>query len=353
MSQHDPIAVKRQALLRELIGEEMPRLWCPPLTHYAADGALDRARMAAHWASTITNVRAFLVPGSTGDGWEMSEDEIRALLDFALDLAAQHRAVLLVGVLKTDVPSMLAAIRETLQHLQQKSGCRDSIEALKRSRVCGFTVCPPRGAKLTQDEIQAGLESVLDLGLPTAIYQLPQVTQNEMSPALIARLSERYANFIVLKDSSGGDRVALADRGQSGVFLVRGAEGRYAEWLRESGGPYHGLLLSTANCFSAPLKRIMTLLQEGRAEDAVDMSARLTRVVEQVFDLVKGLPKGNPFTNANKAMDHFMAYGRKARRLPPPMLHAGVRLPEDLIQSVGAVLEEADLIPQRGYMEGY
>ncbi|MDJ0616536.1 MAG: dihydrodipicolinate synthase family protein [Calothrix sp. MO_192.B10] len=350
MWQHPKISQQRQHLLRELVGEEMPRLWCPPLTHYTWDGALDKERIAAHWASMLPHVRAFLVPGSTGDGWEMSDNEIKTLLDFAIELAGKFNALLLIGVLKTDVSSMCEGISQTLTMLQQKAGVEDPTKALKQSRVCGFTVCPPRGADLTQEQIQAGMETVLALGLPTAIYQLPQVTANEMSPALIARLAQYYPNFILFKDSSGSDRVALEDKNQSGVFLVRGAEGHYAEWLRSSGGPYHGLLLSTANCFSPQLKAIVALLQNGKNKSAKNLSDQLTQVVDLVFKLVSNLPQGNPFTNANKAMDHFMAYGLQAERVLPPMLHTGIRLPENVIREVGEILKNAQLIPKTGYL---
>ena len=194
---HKEISEKRKNLLRKLFGGEIPRLWCPSLTHYTSDGTLDKERMAAHWASMLANVRAFLVPGSTGDGWEMSDDEIKALLDFAIELAGKLDALLLVGVLKTDVSSMCEVISETMAMLKQKAGVEEPTKVLKQTKVCGFTVCPPRGADLTQAQIQANLETVLELGLPTAIYQLPQVTGNEMSPALIAQLAQRYANFVL------------------------------------------------------------------------------------------------------------------------------------------------------------
>ena len=343
------ISQQRQNLLRELAGGEIPKLWCPPLTHYTSDGVLDKERMAAHWASMLPNVNAFLVPGSTGDGWEMSDDERNLLVDFAIELAGKLDALLLVGVLKTDVSSMCEVISETMAMLKQKAEVEEPKKVLKQTKVCGFTVCAPRGADLTQAQIQASLETVLELGLPTAIYQLPQMTGNEISPALIARLVQRYANFVLFKDTSGSDRVALEDRGQSGVFLVGGAEGHYAEWLQESGDPYHGLLLSTANCFSAQLKAIFTLLQEGRSEEAKNLSNRLTQLLDSVFRLVRNLPQGNPFTNANKAIDHFLAYGSEAERLPPPMLHAGIRLPENVIREVGEILKKAQLIPKTGY----
>ncbi len=344
------ISQQRQRLLRELVGEEMPRLWCPPLTHYTSDGALDKERIAAHWASMLPNVNAFLVPGSTGDGWEMSDDEIKELLNFTIKLAGKLDVLLLIGVLKSDVSSMGKAIAEILTMLEQKAGVKDPIGVLKQTKVCGFTVCPPHGIQLTQEQIQADLETVLALNLPTAIYQLPQITANEMSPALIARLAEYYPNFFLLKDSSGSDRVALADSNQSGIFLVRGAEGHYSEWLQESGGPYHGLLLSTANCFSAQLRAIFTLLEDGRIKEAKNLSDRLTQVVDLVFKLVSNLPQGNPFTNANKALDHFLAYGSEADRFPPPMLYSGIRLPEKVIREVGEILKKAQLISKTGYL---
>lgn len=352
MLHHQEILEQRQHLWRELIGAEIPRLWCPPLTHYTADGALDQERMAAHWVSMLPNVRAFLVPGSTGDGWEMSNNEIKILLDFAIELARKLDALLLIGVLKTDVAAMREAIAETLTMLKRKAGVEASMEVLKQTRVCGFTICPPRGANLTQEQIQTDLETILELGLPTAIYQLPQVTENEMSPALVKHLAQNYANFLLFKDSSGSDRVALEDRGQSNVFLVRGAEGDYAEWLQESTGPYQGLLLSTANCFSAQLRAIVTLLQAGKIAEAQNLSVRLTQVVDAVFGLVSHLPQGNAFTNANKAIDHFMAYGSKAEKMPSPMLHSGRRLPEKVIREVGKILSNAKLIPQKGYLHG-
>ena len=50
-----------------------------------------------------------------------------------------------------------------------------------------------------------------------------------------------------------------------------------------------------------------------------------------VFAAAAPLPHGNAFTNANKALDHFMAHGPRARAVTPPRLHSGQRLPGELI----------------------
>ena len=158
---------------------------------------------------------------------------------------------------------------------------------------------------------------VLALGRPTALYQLPQVTQNEMSPATIADLAARFPNFILFKDTSGADRVASAGQDVGDVFLVRGAEGDYARWLKAGGGPYDGFLLSTANCFGRELLEVITLANAGRPGEAQSLAERLSAVVKEVFALVASVPDGNAFANANKAMDHFFAHGPRAARRDP------------------------------------
>ena len=279
----------------------------------------------------------------------MKDSEIRDLIDISLGLARKHNSRLLIGVLKSNTSETLEGISKWLSILKQRSGENNTIEAMKSAGVCGFTVCPPRGSKLTQEDIGHELEAVLKPGIPIVLYQLPQVTENEMSPSLVAGLADHYANLILVKDSSGGDRIALNNDDNKLPFLLRGAEGNYAQWLRESGGPYHGLLLSSANCFPRKLKKIITLLENGHCNKAADLSDSLTRVIEQVFALVSNIKKGNAFTNANKALDHYMAFGKDARTIRPPILHAGIYIPEDVIQKVGDLLESAGLIPDKGY----
>jgi dihydrodipicolinate synthase/N-acetylneuraminate lyase len=328
----------------------VPRLWCPPITHYTDSGAVDRSRMAAHWRTMTAHVGGFLVPGSTGEAWDMSAEEIRALLEVAIELAVELDTRLLIGALRPTVAEMHATITETLERLRAATGESDALTAMRLRHVAGFTVCPPRGADLSQDEIEVGLSSILDLGLPTAIYQLPQVTQNEIAPATFAALAARYPNFLLFKDTSGTDRVPEADRGIAGVTLVRGAEEDYAKWLREAGGPYYGFLLSTANGFARELGQVIALSEAGDLGGAAALSGKLTGVVSAAFAAVADIPHANGFANANKAFDHVMAYGPDAGGVAPPLLHGGVRLPREVIDEVAGILADAGLVPERGYL---
>ena len=342
----------RKERLASLFPTGIPALWCPLLTHYDQNGAIDRRRMAAHLRHLAPRVKGFLIPGSTGDGWEMSADEIRELLAIAVVEAERLELHLLIGVLKTDAAEMKRTVLDTLEWLKTRTHEGKPEACLAQARVGGFTICPPRGPELSQSVIEGALGSVLDLGLPTALYQLPQITRNEISPDLAFSLARRYANFLFFKDTSGADRVATAHSELDGVFLVRGAEGDYSRWLRAGGGPYHGFLLSTANCFARELHQIEIDLTAGRMDAASELSRRLTAVVNEAFRIVAGHPHGNAFANANKAMDHFFAHGPEAAKISPPRLHAGGRLPEEFIRATGKLLSESGFMPKAGYLVG-
>ena len=344
-SSHD-----RECLIRRIFGRSVPALWCPALTHYGPDRAIDGARMEKHLGHMRGWVQSFLIPGSTGDGWELSDAESREVLDIGLACADKLGLRLLVGVLRTNADEARQCVTRTLERLRDRTGAASDEEALRRARVCGFTVCPPKGEGMSQEQIRRALAAILELGAPVALYQLPQITQNEMTPETLVSLAEDYPNFCLFKDSSGADRVALSEKDLGRVCLLRGAERDYARWVSEEGGVCNGFLLSTANCFARELSQMIAAIFQGRAEEAQELSDRLSSVIGEVFDLVAELPDGNAFTNANKAMDHFFAHGPDAAELPPPRLHAGSSLPAAIIRATGQALRRHDLMPDAGYL---
>ncbi|HWY75235.1 MAG TPA: dihydrodipicolinate synthase family protein [Verrucomicrobiae bacterium] len=344
------IAARRKEILRQLFPTGIPMLWCPALTHYDSQGAIDGARIAAHLEHISPHVKGLLIPGSTGDGWELTDQETRQLLEIALDQAQRLKLYLLIGALKPNAAAALRMIRDTVDWIKQRAGETDTNLSLSKARVCGFTVCPPRGEQLTQDKIRDDLELILKSGLPTALYQLPQVTQNEIGPELASDLAARFENFIFLKDTSGADRIALSGKDLAGVFVVRGMEGDYAQWLKAAGGLYDGFLLSTANCFAGELSQIIRDAAAGRSDAARETSARITGVVNEVFQAVVHVPTGNPFANANKAIDHCRAYGRNAQAAPLPRLHGGTSLPIEAIRAAVDSLDCHGFAPRNGYL---
>jgi dihydrodipicolinate synthase/N-acetylneuraminate lyase len=340
----------RRALINRLFGEGIPHLWCPPLTHYTDEGDIDFERMAAHLGHMSGPIKTYLVPGTTGDGWEMTEAQIRRVLAFDLDIAQKLNIQILVGILKTDAEAARQSIADTLVWLKERTGIGNNEEVIDKTPVCGFAVCPPRGPNLSQEQIYKALVPILELGVPVALYQLPQVTKNEMSPQTIAKLAAEFGNFYLFKDSSGHDKVALSGLEFAGVYLLRGAEGDYHKWLHTVGGSYDGFLLGSANCFAGHLKSIIENLFAGDLKATQDLSARVTSVVKKVLNVAMDLPSGNAFTNANKAMDHFFAHGPEAIDVGPPRICSGQRLPAQIITTAGQALTDNGLMPTNGYL---
>lgn len=344
--------MERNEIADGFFPEGIPRLWCPLISHYREEGIFDKERMSAHVGSLKKYVGAFLAPGSTGDGWEMDSGERVDLIDLLVPILKERGGRLLLGVLETE-----------------RGAAARQVEALARrynfdgsNPVCGVTVTAPKGAELSEELIHEELSQVLALGIPTALYQLPQITENEISPSSAARLAEEFSNFYLFKDTGGNDRVAMSGKMPEDLFLVRGAEGDYCRWYHAAGGPYDGFLLSTANGFAAQLWRIIELSEAAEREEgspagntaiaeAREMSDLLSRVVAAAFEIAGSLSFGNPFANANKAVDHWMAFGSRADGQNPPLTHSGNRLPGELIEKTGEYLTGSDLMPVRGYLE--
>ncbi len=96
---------------------------------------------------------------------------------------------------------------------------------------------------------------------------------------------------------------------------------------------------------------MITAADRGDPAEAQAAVQAISPAMTQVMEWVQIVPVGNAFTNANKAIDHFMAHGPSAAQIPPPRLHAGPRLETDLIQRVGRLLQQLDLMPATGYLE--
>jgi dihydrodipicolinate synthase/N-acetylneuraminate lyase len=342
---------KRQELVSKLFPGGIPRLWCPLLTHYREDISIDIPRMKAHFNHIVPWVKGYLMPGSTGDGWELNREESMEVIEFALQMARENDAYVLLGALKSDVDTMQQTIDEMLQRLHELTEIKDIMNCLASAHVCGFTVTPPTGESLDQKIIHRALSQIIEKDLPIALYQLPQVTHKEMAPETFEQLVQNYSNVILFKDSSGYDRIALADIDPGDVYLVRGAEGDYAKWLKDAGGRYDGFLLSTANCFPSQIMAVIEHIENGDLKSARELSRRLTTVINNVFELVQSVPSGNAFTNANKAIDHYYAFGETAAERKGPMLHGGIHLSADVIIATGEILVKYDLMPENGYLE--
>lgn len=340
---------KRQELVTKLFPKGIPRLWCPPITQYGDDGRLDAERTRRHLRFLCRTVRTFLLFGSTGDGWELTDSEKKDMLLFYSKEAKRLQFQMLIGVLEPEKGAAAAQMQKWVEWMKENTGRDDAYDAMNQMHVCGFTVCAPRGKELSQKEIMQELEAMLVLGYPTVLYQLPQITLNEMSPETVQLLAERYSNFYMFKDTSGKDLVKLSGLSFGNVFFVRGAEGDYEKWSRFSGGCYDGFLLSSANTFGERLTTIVEALQQGNRDIAIQNSAIVSAVIENVFEVTQDLEGGNVFANANKCIDHILAYGKQWKEYDGPMRYCKERIPEYYLEKTYEILCKMGEVPQQGY----
>ncbi|CAB3390188.1 dihydrodipicolinate synthase family protein [Kyrpidia spormannii] len=335
---------QRERWMNHIFPGGFPALWCPPITHYREDGSLDVERIEGHLAWMSGWVSGFLVPGSTSDGWEMSEDEEDQWVDLALRVAEEKGLFLWIGVLRRRGDEAAARIRQWMDRLAP-GGAED----LVKRRIAGFAVCPPRGPGVTQDRVYDDLRQVAETGAPLCFYQIPQVTQSRVEPETLGRLIEEFGNVLALKDSSGEDRCAASAEVRGHIRLMRGAEGDYLQWWAEAGGIYDGFLLSTANAFGEAYTRMFDAWRKGDKEAAQDLSRRLTAVMEKAFGLAQTLGVSNAFAAANKLIDHFYAHGPGAVKISGPRVRGGQQIPTLALEETGKVLREYGLLPERGY----
>jgi dihydrodipicolinate synthase/N-acetylneuraminate lyase len=353
----EDVRTKRAAIISMLHPRGIPSLWCPPITHYDARGGIDKARSRAHLAGIIPHAPCLLIPGSTGDGWEMGEAETETMLRDLLPIVGSLGGKVLIGALHPSASAAMRAMEARMDLALESAGSGiragsqlgdplKSAAACAGAGIAGFAVCAPAGVDLTQEQIGAALSGILDMGLPTAIYQLPQVTKNEIEPGTFALLVAKYPNLYLFKDTSGLDHVASADIDRGGVFFARGAEGDFSRWISRSGGPegsaaehrYDGFLLSSANVFAKYLAEIIEAARSGEEAKADLISGRIDRVVQAVFAEAAKLPFGNAFSNANRALEWAMTARSGSIELPPPRTHCGEKLPASLLHFAAEAL---------------
>ena len=274
-------------------------LWAPILTHYelADDLRLNKALIKKHMKWLEPNVKQFLVCGTTGDGWLLSDKLINDWLEILTEknfLTDQNK--ILFGAFGNTTKEVLHRAKLIEDYLTDHT-CEASF--------FGLTLCAPVNEKITQNEIIKHFEKIIENTLlPISIYQLPQVVKCEIKPETLKYLKDKFKKRIVLfKDTSGEDKVIDSKIDFGDLKFLRGAEKNYFNHIKPR-GKYDGFLLSTANCFGKVLREILKEVEESNFEKAENLSKKLSDIIRVSFDKGEKLNFGNPFSNVNKAFLH-------------------------------------------------
>lgn len=304
-----------------------PLLWFPPLTIYKEGGQIDYERMTVRLKKIRPFCKGVLVPGSTGDGWVLRQEQLEDLVKFFLKSEGFDRFDMMIGALMSDADETLTSIKRWCGILRKISGKTDDKEAMDALGVRAFVFCVPAGEKDPQKQ-KCEMGRILETGLPMAFYQLPLVTGVTVAPKVVAELAGKYPNLIAGKDSGGKDEMALSGLLKDRLMLFRGAEGDPTDMLLGSAPVYDGLLLSTVNCFAREYSEML---------DGKLAYQDFGGIIEKAFALVQ-TPVSNAFSDAVRAICHVQEYGDSAYQIPC-YCYNGEPLSPDLIEEVNALMK--------------
>jgi Carboxypeptidase Taq (M32) metallopeptidase len=141
------------------------------LVFYDEAGGIDHERQLAHLAFMAPYLKGLLVPGSTGDGWDMTDDQVITALESVIPFAVKHGLDLIVGILRPAPDSASALMEKVLHHLRNRAGTPSLGDAFAAARVRGLTITAP-----TSDQLKSKLREIDDLGKAGAILGWDQAT---------------------------------------------------------------------------------------------------------------------------------------------------------------------------------
>lgn len=297
-----------------------PTLWFPPLTYYKEGGIIDSERMTEALEEIYPYSKGVLVPGSTGDGWVLSQCKQEDIVRFFLRGFEFGRFSMMIGALKQTAEETIGSVRRWCEILCEESGKDDPAGAMQALDVKAFVFCVPAGIDDRDTQIRE-MSRILDCGLPMAFYQLPLVTGVTVDPSVIKELADKYDNLIIAKDSGGKDEMAKSKLLGDRLMLLRGAEGDPSGMILGDSPVYDGLLLSTVNCFAREHKDLM---------DGKRSYAGYGDVIGEVFGAVTE-PVSNAFSDAVRAICWAKKYGSEAAGTDC-YCYNGEKLPPELIK---------------------
>jgi dihydrodipicolinate synthase/N-acetylneuraminate lyase len=313
-------------------------LWAPILTHYELGDnlRLNKALIKKHMKWLEPSVKQFLVCGTTGDGWILSDKLINDWLEILTEknfLTDQNK--ILFGAFGNTTKEVLHRAKLIEDYLTNHT-CEASF--------FGLTLCAPVNKKITQNEIIKHFEKIIENTLlPISIYQLPQVVKCEIKPETLKYLKDKFKKRIVLfKDTSDEDKVIDSKIDFGDLKFLRGAEKNYFNHIKPR-GKYDGFLLSTANCFGKVLREILKEVEENNFEKAENLSKKLSDIIRVSFDKGEKLNFGNPFSNVNKAFLHIIFNKEKFNDLNCKTCFKN-NIPVDFLTYANGLLVENKLI---------
>ncbi|MFT3720947.1 dihydrodipicolinate synthase family protein [Pseudorhodoferax sp.] len=255
------------------------------VTPFDAEGAVDLSTLERYVDWQIESGIHGLIPlGSTGEFLSLGDEEFEQVAATVIRRAA-GRVPVLIGTTAEDTR---VAVRRSRQ-----------AEALGAD---GVMVLPPFYCTPTDAEVLAHYRAISDaIGIPIMVYNNPAVTNIDLRPPLVAKLSEidncRYIKESTLEVTRVRDIVRLTD----GRMHVFGGIMGYESYVEGA----VGWAAVPSNGAPREMARIHDLVQAGRFADAREIAFRHFPMIDFVAGqsyvagtkallAAMGLPVGDP-----------------------------------------------------------
>jgi 4-hydroxy-tetrahydrodipicolinate synthase len=290
-----------------------PSVFVISITPFDSEGRLDEAGLRAHLDRMAdAGVGVYLGGGGSGEGFTLSDDEARRVLEIGVDQIGGRVPVRSMGIEPRTAQKMIDSIAVAAE---------TGVDAAQI-----YSLDPGHGHRPTPAEIDAYLRAVLESTSLPCVVSSHQSVGYAVRPSLLATLADEHPHLVGVNCSHGdiGQLVALSDAVGGRLELHVGGPMQALSCLALGG---QGYLTSEANL--AP--RLCASVIESYA--AGDLEATFAAFAEVVR--LSGLLYGRGGIRATKAvLDRLGLPGGPVR---PPQLTVSAQVVDEVVAHLDTV----------------
>ena len=171
--------------------------WFTPLAVLDEQGNVIIADLDEDLDERYENEQGILIPVVSSDGHVLSERRQKAILKHFLTGFSRTHFDMLIGVLRRDPEETRTQVLRWCELFKRITGINDNLAAMRALGVKGFAVCAPRNESDAEAQRKT-FKFVLDLGLPTVIYDAPELSGAQIDASAIEGLEENYDNLALI-----------------------------------------------------------------------------------------------------------------------------------------------------------
>jgi 4-hydroxy-tetrahydrodipicolinate synthase len=251
------------------------------------DGAIDEEAFRAHIEDQIENGTAGLVPcGTTGESATLSYEEHNRVIELTIEAVA-GRVPVIAG--------------------SGSNSTSETIMLTEHARGAGATAAlliSPYYNKPTQEGLYLHYRAVAEaVDIPMILYNVPGRTALNMSPAIVARLSE-IDNIVGIKEATGdlAQISEVIERSEDGFCVLSGDDATTMPIMAIGG---HGAISVTSNVAPKDMAEMCAAMLSGDLASARRLHYKLLPLHRAMFLETNPIPVKTALALMGRVADEF------------------------------------------------